>query len=250
MSNYKLGKLPVKLSPKTLNMSTILTKATNLLEIPDTCNWGNGFDWPMWCNDTIGCCTQVSVASAIRIWTVATKKPMFLTDDDVITNYSAESGYIKGDESTDKGGVELDVLSKWVRDGYKGPAGINQLYAFGSINVKNINDIKRAIYTLGGCYIGLVLPTYATELNGSNEWFIDNDADNSIAGGHAVFLHGYDDNFIYLNTWGQSWKMTYDFFNTYCDEAYGLVSNDWLDGLSHISPLKENINQLISEMKG
>lgn len=247
MAKMKLGKQSAKLSPKTFNFSSLLQN--DLIQIPEYCNWANGFTWPMWCNDTLGCCTQVSVASAIRIWTVTTKKPMFLTDADVIANYSAESGYVPGNEATDQGGVELDVLSRWVKTGYQGPAGINKLFAFGSVNFKNINDVKRSIYALGGCYIGLTLPEYAVELNGSNEWFIDDDADNSIAGGHAVFLHGYDDNFLFLNTWGREWKMTYDFFEKYCDEAYGLVSNDWLDGHSHLSPLKESVDQLITEMK-
>lgn len=245
--NVKLGRLPVKISPKTFKLDAILN--SDLIELPDEHNWAVGFPWPMWCNDTIGCCTQVSVASAIKVWTVNTKKPIILTDDDVLKNYSDESGYNSQDPNSDKGAVELDVLTRWVKEGYTWAAGINKLYAFGSVNINNLNSVKRSIYALGGCYIGLNIPQYALEPDGSNTWSIEYD-NTEIAGGHAVFLHGYDSKYLYFNTWGQSWKMTYDFFNNYCEEAYGLVSENWLDGHSRLSPLKEDINKLILELRG
>lgn len=247
MMNVKLGRLPKKISPKTYKFDTILN--SNLISLPEEHNWADGLYWPMWCNDKVGCCTQVSVASAIRVWTVNTNKTIILSDEDVIKNYSFESGYNPNDPSTDCGGVELDVLTKWVQDGYSWAAGTNKLYAFGSINFENIDTVKRSIYALGGCYIGLNIPNYAMNYDGLNTWRLEN-SDTEIAGGHAVFLHGYDSEFLYLNTWGQSWKMTYDFFNEYCEEAYALVSKDWLDGHSKLSPLKEDINKLILEMKG
>lgn len=245
--NVKLGRLPVKLSPKTYKLDKVLS--TDLIEVPSQHNWANNFTWPMWCNDTVGCCTQVSVASAIRIWTVNTKKSVILTDEDVIKNYSFESGYDPKDPSTDRGGVELDVLTKWVKEGYTWAAGTNKLYAFGSINFSNLDMVKRSIYALGGCYIGLNIPDYAMQDDGWNTWRLEYE-NNDIVGGHAVFLHGFDSEYLYFNTWGQSWKMTYSFFNQYVEEAYGLVSENWLDGHSKLSPLLEDINKLILEMKG
>lgn len=245
---YKLGKLPAKVSPKTYKMDTMLTNVSEI--IPKDYNWAVDLKWPMWKNDILGCCTQVSVASAIRVFTVNTKKPMFLSDEDVVKNYSDESGYNPNDPSTDKGAVELDVLTRWTKQGYVGPAGTNILYAFGSISPKNLTNIKKSIYFFGGCYIGIDVPNYAMTNAQENTgvWELEY-YDNDIIGGHAVFLHGYDDNYFYFNTWGENWKMSMSFFETYCEEAYGLISKDFLDGLTHLNPLKESIEDMVNHLK-
>lgn len=247
--NYKLGKLPAKKSPKTYKMDLLLDK-TNDIIIPEEQNWAIGWEWPMWGNDKIGCCTQVSVASAIKVWTVNTKKSIILSDNDVIKNYSDESGYNPNDPSTDKGAVELDVLTRWNKIGYTWAAGINKLYAFGSVDKNNIENIKKTIYLFGGCYIGVELPSYAMEAVQNNQGYWDLEYyDDNIIGGHAVFLHGYDSKYFYFNTWGENWKMSFDFFENYCEESYALISTDWLDGISHLNPLKNNIVDMINQLK-
>lgn len=245
---YKLGKLPPKISEKTYKMDGIFSKDS--IKVPDTYNWAADFTWPMWCNDTIGCCTQVSVASAIKVWTYNNGDEQTLTDDDIIKNYSAESGYNPSNPSSDKGAVELDVLNYWVKTGYTSTDGNNKLYAFGTVDKTNIDNIKKTIYVFGGCYIGIMLPNFAmTDAEENTGYWEAQDYDNNIVGGHAVFLHGYDEHYFYLNTWAQNWKMSIDFFKQYCEESYILVSQDWINDKTHVSPLKENINQLITEMK-
>ena len=43
-----------------------------------------------------------------------------------------------------------------------------------------------------------------------------------------MVLVGYDANYITCITWGVLHKMTWAWFHYYCDEAYALVSNDWI----------------------
>ncbi|MBB3882603.1 C1 family peptidase, partial [Acetobacter oeni] len=238
---------PAVHDPRTYRLKAVL--ATALPVIPSKVNWAPSAQWPMWCNDKIGCCTQVSVASAIRTWTGAAQAPVMLTDPQVIDNYSAESGYVPGEPSTDEGGVELDVLNRWRIEGYERPGQTRDyLTAFGYVDPKNNPQVQRAIAFLGGLYIGLSLPNYACAV-GDFDWIINPLADNSIAGGHAVFIHGYDADWLYLNTWGAPRRMSYAFFQKYCDEAYGLVSRQNWTGITGVSPDGEVLDGLVAEMQ-
>ena len=69
-----------------------------------------------------------------------------------------------------------------------------------------------------------------------------------VAGGHAVFLHGYDPDWLYLNSWGQRRRMDWGFLATFCDEAYALLSRDWLD--THgTTPMRETFMAMADELR-
>lgn len=241
----KLGKRPARHDSRTLRMGAPLARA--LPTIPLSANWAPDATWPMWNNDTIGCCTQVSVASAIRTWTGAAQAPVLLTDQQVIANYSAESGY-NGTPASDQGAVELDVLNHWCRDGYERLGQTRDfLTAFGSIRPTDRQSIQRAIAFLGGVYIGLSLPQYAVE--GDDDWTWSAQNDNTPIGGHAVFVHGYDADWLYLNTWGATRRMSWQFLQFFCDEAYGLVSRENWMGVDGVSPKGEALDALVAEMR-
>lgn len=242
----RLGKKPARLTPRTWRLAAPL--ATRLPEPPPEVKWAAGAAWPMWCNDRLGCCTQVSVASAIRTWTGAAQAPVELTDDQVVANYSAEAGYVPGIPATDQGAVEADVLHRWCRDGYERPGQTRDyLTAYGCITPSDTPSVRRAIAMLGGLYIGLTLPAFACEEDG--DWIISPEADNRIAGGHAVWVHGYDPDWLYLNTWGAERRMAWDFFRQYCDEAYGLISRQNWTTIHGISPVRETPDALIEELR-
>ncbi|NHN88288.1 C1 family peptidase [Acetobacter conturbans] len=246
MTQRKLGKKPARLDPRTYRLAAPLS--FRLPAPPPSVNWAPTAIWPMWCNDTLGCCTQVSVASAIRTWTGAALTPITLADGEVVANYSAESGYVPGQSATDQGGVEVDVLSRWCRQGYERPGQTRDyLTAFGYVDPKDTVSVHRAIAMLGGLYIGLSLPEYACSTDG--DWVVDPTADNRIAGGHAVWIHGYDDAWLYLNTWGAPRRMSYEFFAANCDEAYGLISRQNWTTLKGVSPRAEDLDQLVDELQ-
>lgn len=246
MSRYRLGKKPARLDPRTYRLAPSLNY--RLPAPPPAVNWGQDVQWPMWRNDTLGCCTQVAVASAIRTWTGAALSPILLSDEQVVSNYSSESGYVPGQPATDRGAVEVDVLSRWCHEGYERPGQTRDyLTAYGYVDPKDTLSVHRAVAMLGGVYIGLTLPEYAC--SGNTDWVINPNADNRIAGGHAVWIHGYDGGWLYLNSWGMPLRMSYDFFAAHCDEAYGLISRqNWMT-LQSVSPRQEKLDDLIMELE-
>jgi hypothetical protein len=49
-------------------------------------------------------------------------------------------------------------------------------------------------------------------------------------GGHAVPVVAYDARGLTVVTWGALQTMTWSFWEAYCDEAYAILSADYLDG--------------------
>ncbi|BCI68047.1 C1 family peptidase [Acetobacter aceti] len=246
----RLGKLAPRHDPRTFRMSAPLARA--LPVIPPSADWAPDVSWPMWCNDRYGCCTQVSVASAIRTWTGAAQAPILLTDDEVLENYSAVTSppFDPDQPATDRGAVELDVLNHWIRYGLAMPGsqpGRSYLTAYGAIDPRNRQSVQRAIAFLGGAYIGLSLPQWCCDTD--DDWTYDPQRDNSIAGGHAVWLHGYDADWLYLNTWGGPRRMSYEFLAQFCDEAYGLVARQHWSDIHGVSPKGEALDALVTEMR-
>ncbi|OUJ12309.1 hypothetical protein [Acetobacter sp. DsW_063] len=247
MITRKLGKLPARHDLRTFRMVEPLAAA---LPVPPlSANWATDVSWPMWANDRYGCCTQVGVASAIRTWTGAAQAPVLLSESQVLENYGAESGFNPDIPSTDRGAVEVDVLERWRVEGYARPGQTRDyLTAYGIVNPQDVAAAQRSIAFLGGLYIGLSLPEWACVV-GCGDWDYTPDRNNAIAGGHCVWLHGYDADWFYLNTWGEQKRMSHAFMRQFCDEAYGLVSRQNWVCVDGVSPNGEALDALVNEMQ-
>jgi hypothetical protein len=83
----------------------------------------------------------------------------------------------------------------------------------------------------GGVYIGLALPAACESLD---VWELPRIGRRRHIwqpgswGGHAVFCVAYDSEHVTCVTWGALKKMSWEFFATYCEEAYAVLSKDWL----------------------
>jgi hypothetical protein len=194
-------------------------------------------------NDTLGDCTCAGAGHQIMAWTANAGKLAIPADADILNAYETITGYTPSDPSTDQGAVELDVLKYWRGTGIAG----HRIGAFAAIPVKRQSAQRYAqiaINLFGGIYIGLSLPQSAT--SPSDVWdVVPND---EIEGGHAVNCVAYDADFIYCVTWGQIQKMTWEFYRTYCDEAYAIISADFLNGQGQ-TPEGFNLDQLNRDLQ-
>ncbi len=250
-----LGKKPAVLDLRTPHLASVLS--AHLPEPPAACDYGRRFaSWPLWRNGDqlsnhgqtipgLGDCTAVSVASAIRVLTAARGGEVELTDAEVVGIYQA-NGYDPARPATDQGAVELDVLNRWCETGYAiGRQAPDALTGYGAVEPKNHDGVRRAIAMLGGLYIGLSLPEYA--VSEGTVWAAPKQR-VKIAGGHAVFVHGYDADGLWLNTWAERKRMEWGFLDAFCDEAYGLLSRDWLE-VNGSSPMREDLLAMAAELR-
>lgn len=183
--------------------------------------------WPLLKNDVLGDCTIASAGHIIEYWNYVGKLSLpTMTDLEAEIIYSICSGYIPGDDTTDNGCVELDVLKYFKTHGIMAASKIVNLTKFLSVPKNDLTQLKSSIHHLGNCYLGYNLPSNALQ---TNLWSID--SNSTIEGGHAIPAVGYDDNqkLIYIVSWGEVVPVTYDFHEKYCEEAWALYSDAWIN---------------------
>lgn len=238
VATLRMGKQPVRHDPRTLKLSTYTkgmaappAQAGYVDKVPE---------WPMFLNDVLGDCTVACAGHMIQQWTTyADATPVVLSDNSVLFAYQAVSGYSPNKPGSDRGAVVLDVLNYWRKRGIGG----HKIAAFVSVNPHNIDEIKTAVSLFGNCYIGVGLPLTAQDplpgVNGNPVWSVRHEADGASRapfswGGHAIPVVGYGHDVegndgSEVVSWGQVFDMTWGFFAAYCDEAYAVVSQDWIE---------------------
>jgi hypothetical protein len=225
----KLGRKAVVTDTRTLRLSKFFT--AQLPPPPVAVNYGqmplpgNGpfTGWGEMLNDELGDCTCAAIGHACQTWELAatgTIPP--ITDGQVESIYESWCGYVPGDPSTDQGGVELNVLKAFKAQGFAGFT----LTAFASVLPANQQHVMQAIYLFTGLYIGMDIPQYIMPDDGDVPmlWDVNSTADNTIIGGHAVYVIGYNSVGPKFVSWGEIYQMTWAFWSKFVDEAYSLIS--------------------------
>jgi hypothetical protein len=185
-------------------------------------------------NDTLGDCTCAAYYHALQIWSFNAQHSVDTEPDvDVVDLYEQACGYKPNQPGEGPGGNEQHVLTFLLNKGAPyGPAGAqrHKLSAFVEVDVKNISTIKTTIQDCGVCYIGFNVPQYIMPPGKAPlaVWDVDPGGDNTIVGGHAVVLAGYDANGARVLSWGQYYTMTWAFFEKFVDEAYALADPEWV----------------------
>jgi hypothetical protein len=242
----KLGKLAPKIDNRTLQLANYLDTA-KLPTIPTQEDWsGKVPSWPLYGNDVLGDCTAAGVGHMLMCWSANANTEVVPTDHDVVTLYSAVSGYDPSTGENDNGAVEIDVLNYWRKTGIAS----HKIYAYASLGTRNHNLIKAAVYLFGGIYIGIALPLSAQN---QDVWDISangfrGDGRPGSWGGHAINLVGFTQDYLIGVTWGALKKMTWAFADHYMDEAYAVLSQDFIDSKG-IAPNAVNWSALQADLK-
>lgn len=239
--NLRLGKLPALVDPRTIPLMACLD--SRLPPIPrkylfDAAHKTVTFPTPMFANDRYGCCVIASEAhQTLRFEHVEQGGVLNISSKEVVDRYFALSG------GKDSGLVMLNALKAW-REGWTAAGKTYKIDAFGALDPRNPKSIKTAIFLLRGIQVGLWLPQSAsTQLRRKQEWsmVLGPTAQKGSWGGHCVYVLGYNADGLWCVTWGQLQFMTREFFEAYCDEAYGVVDSldDWRKRPG-IDPVKMN----------
>lgn len=219
---HKLGKRAPKKHDKILSFAKY---AASLPLAPAA--WDSGVNIPSWgmmLNDSLGDCTCAAAGHLILLWTAALGLPKFPSDNYILTAYESVSGYDPKTGLNDNGAAITDVLDYWRTTGIGG----DKIAASASIDPQNIEHIKLAAMMFGGLDSGVQLPVGA---QGETNWQINgtgSDWNPGGWGGHSIPIISYDADTVDVVTWGQRIKVSWDFFSAYFDEAYAIISQDWI----------------------
>ncbi len=245
----KFGRKPRHYDPRIQKLKHIGLMPT----APASVDWTKGqTSFGMMLNDQLGDCTCAAIYHARQIWTSNAGVESTEGDTDVLSLYENACGYDPSNPNTDQGGSEQAVLNYILRSGMPidSNPNVDKIAAYVEVDQSNLNEVKVTINEFGVAYIGIQIPQsiYDPQGNVQGVWdFVD--ANSAILGGHAVVLVGYDaDGFSFIS-WGSLYKMTWSFFQTYCDEAYAIADKDWINSLGK-TPLGLTLAQLESMMNG
>ncbi len=226
-SGMKLGKAAAFHDPRTLMLADYLD-TTALPSVPASYAYAKNIaatGWGMMENDKIGDCTCAAAGHLIMEWTDDNGALFTPSDADIVAVYSAVTGYNPKTGKNDNGAVETKVLNYWRSTGLAG----HKILAYAALEPKNHNHVMLSTFLFGGCYIGMALPISAQK---QKVWSVPPGGATGQGapgswGGHAVPVIGYDSHGLTVITWGATKKMTWSFWDAYCDESYALISPDF-----------------------
>ncbi len=242
-SNMKLGKLPARHDPRTLHLASYLT---NALKPPPRRRWSTKVtNLGVMLNNDLGCCTIAALGHMVQTWTANAGSQVIVPDSAILKGYEQACGYNPADPDTDQGGNMIAVLNYFRQTGISG----HKLFAYVALEPRNKTHIELGVDLLGGCDLGVLLPLSAQK---QEVWSVPpggpmgGGAPGSW-GGHAIPIIDYGPVGPTCISWGRKITMTWAFFYTYVDEAYGLLSNDWCDG-SRKAPNGFEFDQLKADL--
>jgi hypothetical protein len=245
----KLGKLAPKFNKRTLKFSKYLAASPTVLPAPPPKSyWEYKIPpdaWQMFGNDTIGDCTCACIAHMLMNVTAHTGNIVVPTLQDVISVYSAVSGYDPSTGDNDNGAAITDVLAYWQTTGIAS----HKILGWASLDASNIQHVEQGNYIFGGVDIGFNVPQSAMDQANAHEaWDVVPD-DGGIIGGHSVPIFGYGSQGATCITWGALQQLSWDFFSKYTDEAYVCVTQDWLNQADGLAPSGFDLAALQADLK-
>jgi hypothetical protein len=221
----KLGKLPVRTDVRTLALARYVDRAA-LPKPPVVLDLTRHVpEWPMYANDTRGDCTIAAAGHMIEAWTAqAHDRPTEISERSVLSAFDHVK--VVDPASGEEGAVELDVLTYWRKRGI----ARHRIGAFARVSLHDHQLVRTAAWLFGGVYIGLSLPLSAQrQLTWDWTGRLSGPDRPGSWGGHAVDVVRYSKGSLTVVTWGRLQDMTWRFWDRYCDEAYCIISPDFLD---------------------
>lgn len=251
-NDVKLGKKLGRVDdPRTFRLAEFLPSiAMSDLKIPKQWRLARRRNTvPMFGNDNIGDCTFASHGHRIVVQEAAVGQAseIKLTDDDIIKGYSAVTGYDPISGALDDGAYMLDVANfmRRIGIGKQKDGTAHTVAAFIQVPLK-VEYLRAAAMIFGGVWYGIWLPVSA---QGQPSWEVPPQGPIGAGepgswGGHAIYSQGYDPLGCHIYTWSREMRMSWQFVQTYVDEAYVFVTEDFLRRLTRTTPRGFDIDRL------
>lgn len=224
---YRLGKNPPVTDPRTLRFGAYLTP--QLAPPPVSVDYGAKVtSWPMYDNDRYGDCTCAAAGHMIQNWTANVGTEVTVPVQSVLRFYEH---FVGAPPPPDAGCNMLSVLKYWRKNGLDR----HKVLAFAGLELASHAQAQNAVYLFGGVYIGVALPDFAVQGDMLTvPWEVPSggpagNAAPNPANGHCIPAVAYDAANLYVVTWGELKSMSWEFYDTYADESFAVLSQDFLD---------------------
>lgn len=238
-----LGKLP---ATRLAGVGTLGLYSTGKLPAPppSVAVPGDVSLYPMDGNDEWGDCTIAGVAHLLAAWDTlvdSTKIPV-PTSAKVVALYEKLTG---SKTAPGPGLNEATLLSQWRSKGLFG----NKIDAYVPVDYKNIVELQQAIAFYGAAYLGIACPESAQQQFQENQpWtYVPG---SPVEGGHCIVALGYTQTAVLCATWGGIAEVTYPFLSHFLDEAYAIISEEYVEAkktpMLDLAVLQQDLDNLQS----
>ena len=265
MQKYKLGRIRPKARGPRLSLKNYMLASLPLP--PDHVNYtpdATACLSQMYLNNELGCCTSAEAFhhAGVLLSNAGTAAPAF-TNAEVEAFYSATSGYVPGDPSTDNGADETTVLSYWQDKGLF--SGQHKIVSWLAVDPTSPREIKTAIWLFGGVSFCAELPDEWVNNEPSASGFVWKPAGAPDPNnGHCFGAFGYNSvtsPFGYkaaygpiISTWGMLGLITWRAVEQYCvpsagGDTYAVLSADWIEKVSGKAPVGLDLTQLQADLQ-
>lgn len=195
---------------------------------PPDADWRSGVShWRMFGNDTVGCCTRAAQGHAIQSWSASAGFPDAAPSDLAILDaYSAISGYVRGQASTDRGANMLDAMNDWRKRGLDG----HRIHGYVKIDAGSRAHVSASISLFGGVYVGAQMPIASRD---RDIWIAPARGSEPYRpgswGGHTFWVPAYTVAGLVAISWGRVFTISWQWWLDYVDEAYAILGAEWAD---------------------
>jgi hypothetical protein len=167
----------------------------------------------------VGDCTSAARSHIIDAITASAGSPVVMSCDQTLAFYSASTGYVVGNPSTDQGGDEVTVLTTW-RDRGQAIDG-HSIVAYMTVDASRGEAfVKSVLYTFENLYYGMELADPWLEISGDG-FVWDVGAPPNPSSGHAVPALGANAQGTKVNSWGRRGTLTWAANEEFTSESNG-----------------------------
>jgi hypothetical protein len=147
---------------------------------------------------------------------------------DAVIRLYENFGYKPGDPNTDQGAAISDVCAFMQTTGAFGIRSVGHAAIItDQVGPTQITRIKQGIQIFGAVNLGVNLPNGADEqFDAGQPWTVSGDL--TIAGGHCVGAVKYDNNYLYVVTWGRLQPVAWAWVLQFVEEAWVELYPDFI----------------------
>jgi hypothetical protein len=261
--DFRLGKGEYTHDPRTLMMTRFVLPE---IRVPSKYDFDKGrkaIPIRLWGNNDWGDCVIAGQANhLLRLERVEQRRTISLVDQDVINRYKQMTGSMAPGDEKDQGLVVLHAMRHWRNNGWHLPvltkSGGTRNYsisAYGELDPGNKKQLRQAAYVFHGIHMGFWLPIAAQRMTSEGVWDYQGGTGPEWSpgswGGHLVYAKKFDEESFEVLTWGMKVKVTNEFINRYCDEAWAAVDNfdSWrVKQTIDVAKLRQQLQQISSKV--
>lgn len=207
------GKMPVGLHELSYYVAGSLPKPPAEVAVPDFADWG------MLGNNQYGCCGPAGLEHGFEAnATIAAEHEAFPSAEQCVDYYLAYTG------GQDTGVVLADYLAYVRQHGYYG----HTVDSYAPVAVQDVPTLQTAVFLYGFAYTGIVVTAEMQQAFANHEPWNSAVVNAQPIGGHCVPICGYDDQFLYIVTWGAVQPITYPAWHRIASEAWAVITGEFV----------------------